>query len=266
MKDAAGNNHYSIAPFVCPRCEKPAENLIAGVCPHCKNLIETVHRKVLDAKKILDDNSLVKDSSAHFNESGEQIQTTADNQEGENLIHSVCAEFGINFNLATEIVAFAQQHSSKEIVVQIRVICIEFRFDFEHAAEIVSFIHQHFKNLHDSAAEEKLREFFERDKAATARGLQYPGDLRMYLRMMALRKGYFDIAGGDGIVSVSKKCGTKKHSVSKATAEKCFSVVESAMNLPQYPPMPLLPNQRTPKQKKAMKEAQIKIWHSQPTP
>ena len=155
MKDA-GQKRYAVSPFFCPRCDKPADVLIAGVCQSCKSLLETQHggaTKKSPKYNYLEEHHIQPD--ARFSENGTRVQTTADNMEGENFIHSFCAELGFNFALAVEIVAFAQQRCSNEIIIQIREIADKFHFNFELSAEIVSFIDKHYKNKHNGVAEEK---------------------------------------------------------------------------------------------------------------
>ena len=221
----------------CPRCERPCARteLVRGVCPACKRNLESAHAKILKLDyheaPVGIDRKLHE--VVHFDENSRRVATTDDPETGEEFISGFCQNWAVNQETAMLMIADVANHLG--------------------AAGTSSM---------DGMV--KARELIQRLAAALARLIKYGGDTRMFARALAMRMEFFDVAGGRTFVEVARACSTSKHTVSKQTFLKCFHVVEEAINLPQYDPLPPLAGQRDEESNLKMSEAQKRIWRNAP--
>jgi hypothetical protein len=233
----AAQNEAAIKMVECPRCEQPCEraSLISGICPRCKNNLLSAHGKILkmdyhDAPVGIDRKLR---EAAHFDENSRRVGSTEDPDTAEQFLHWYCQEFAVNEESAMLQGAAWANHWGDVGVSSM-----------------------------DGIA--KARELVQRLVAALAKLIKYDGDKVMFARAIALRLGFYSVAGGQTFVRVARVCSTSEHTVSKQTFLKCFHVVEDAMNLPQYEPLPRLPGQRDEESVIKMQVKQKKIWRNAP--
>jgi hypothetical protein len=236
-KDAPASHEVVTEEVSCPRCERPCSraSLVRGVCPVCKRNLESAHGKILkldyhDAPVGIDRKL---SEAVHFDENSQRVSTTDDPETGEEFINRFCQEFAVNQESAMLMIAEVSNHLGDT-------------------------------GTGSGNGIAKARELVQRLVAALAKLIKYDGDKVMFARAMALRLGFHDVAGGRTFVDVARACSTSKHTVSKQTFLKCFHVVEDAMNLPQYEPLPPLPGQREEESNNKMSARQKEIWRNAP--
>lgn len=203
--------------------------MIGGVCPKCAGAFRTKHTRFVtngNKHEEVEQHKFMAGSLAvHFNEDSERVATTSDAESGEAAIEQFAFRYGITLRTAIEI------HSE---------------FEGRTGGDM-----------------EKVRELFQRMSAGLSWLIGYKGDMRMAARCMAFVLGFYDVAGcGSGsAVEVARACSTRKHRVSKATANKCQRSLEEYLNLPQFRKLPPAPGQRTEEARRNMSVATKEGWH-----
>lgn len=219
----------------CPNCNKPCppEERIAGVCPACKRLLNSVHARAVagKVKEIADEFRDPKHiaGETYFDESGNAQSANSELTE-EEWMRNMCIDHGF-----TSLEAFMDCY-----------------------AEIANHLGDTGEKSSASQAVDKMRDLITRVFNLVQDYERQHGD-----RMMAERCAWLllefpmlagELPGGkcvktcDDIVRLTGK--------KKQTINKCLIFLQS-----QAPELPLIEGQRKPEAKENMRKAQHKIWH-----
>lgn len=219
----------------CPRCSRPAEKLIAGVCPACKALCKSTHAKILKPgySAWKEEKTASQPGPEHYAD-GAPAAITDDDVSGEEWLNGLCRDFAMNQETMMELVARVANHlgDTGKIAIQ-----------------------EEFSKWRDLTS----RLFILRDGYVANNG-----DANMATRTVWLLLGFPELAQADCLAKLVRhelndSYTQKQARAAKSRVNKCLQFFQS--NIPE---LPILPGQRDDDARFKMQLAQIKIWHTNP--
>lgn len=125
----------------------------------------------------------------------------ADDREGEQFIHMMCARHAISHNQMLEILSDVEEHT---------------------AAGTGLTLEQH-------------RDFRQRIVTGLCTLINYKGDMHMASRCLAFALGLKDVAGGNTAVEVAQTCSNALRRIKKQTVNKCILMFQARMGINPLP-------------------------------